>query len=541
MSTGRHNPLHTNWGLQISESDDPLFRPPRETENVHQMYGEHFRLECRERNKHVYISGASRFGKSTLMERIASGDISTFAGVTILDPKPQGPLAESMVRRIPAERENDVEYLNIANPRPIDLMSWDTEHERDKLQGELFSIFTSFSETSDDDQWPNMLRAAINSLLHVKAKSLLDLAKVFANEDYLADMIRQLKNLPQDYQTQMLIDYWEEQFPNRRKGSEQAILSRLNKMIFSPLANLLAYSPDAIKIRDIHRQSKIFIVNLGTLSRDASNLIGRLIVSQLANAAFSQNPNNLIPHFLHADEFQNFQTSDFDTILSEAGGFHLCLCLANQGLYQLKDHIREAIFTNANCARIAFHLNHKDVSAWEHLLPEPVSLRLERGHLPPEYQELHEKLLPQGLSQEFWDEYAPQEYYEYKITPRDLSHLLPYQAFFNVGHFPGAVKSTLPPLAIPAGEWVARGERIKAKYSHKRTTRPVNNTTFTSTQKPDRLKERLSGKRSSFWDKRHDVKPRHESPAPPQKPPTDEPQPEGQTRPPHYGDKKKGT
>jgi hypothetical protein len=49
---------------------------------------------------------------------------------------------------------------------------------------------------------------------------------------------------------------------------------------------------------------------------------------------------------LYVDEFQNFATDSFQTILSEARKYRLNLVLANQFMTQLTDNIREAILGN---------------------------------------------------------------------------------------------------------------------------------------------------------------------------------------------------
>lgn len=49
---------------------------------------------------------------------------------------------------------------------------------------------------------------------------------------------------------------------------------------------------------------------------------------------------------LYVDEFQNFATDSFATILSEARKYRLNLVLANQFMTQLSDNIREAIIGN---------------------------------------------------------------------------------------------------------------------------------------------------------------------------------------------------
>ena len=50
--------------------------------------------------------------------------------------------------------------------------------------------------------------------------------------------------------------------------------------------------------------------------------------------------------YLYVDEFQNFATTSFIKILSEARKYHLNLILANQYIAQLDEPIQKAIFGN---------------------------------------------------------------------------------------------------------------------------------------------------------------------------------------------------
>lgn len=55
---------------------------------------------------------------------------------------------------------------------------------------------------------------------------------------------------------------------------------------------------------------------------------------------------NFPPFYLYVDEFQNFATPDFATILSEARKYKLSLTVAHQFVAQLDDSIKDAIFGN---------------------------------------------------------------------------------------------------------------------------------------------------------------------------------------------------
>jgi len=50
--------------------------------------------------------------------------------------------------------------------------------------------------------------------------------------------------------------------------------------------------------------------------------------------------------YLYIDEFQNFATDSFESILSEARKYRLSLIVANQYTSQIQENVRNAIFGN---------------------------------------------------------------------------------------------------------------------------------------------------------------------------------------------------
>jgi hypothetical protein len=63
---------------------------------------------------------------------------------------------------------------------------------------------------------------------------------------------------------------------------------------------------------------------------------------------------------LYVDEFQNFSTDSFATIMSEARKYHLNLIVANQFTTQLTEEIRDAVFGNMGTI-ISFRVGQNDV------------------------------------------------------------------------------------------------------------------------------------------------------------------------------------
>src|SRR5208282_2062548 len=69
--------------------------------------------------------------------------------------------------------------------------------------------------------------------------------------------------------------------------------------------------------------------------------------------------------FLYIDEFHNFATDSFATILSEARKYRLNLTLSHQYLDQLQENVRHAVFGNAG-SLISFRVGGKDAHTLEH-------------------------------------------------------------------------------------------------------------------------------------------------------------------------------
>jgi len=101
-----------------------------------------------------------------------------------------------------------------------------------------------------------------------------------------------------------------------------------------------------------------------------------VIVSKLQVAAFGRQDipeDQRKPFYLYVDEFQNFTTDTFATILSEARKYRLSLNITNQYIEQLDEQIRNAVIGNAG-TMIAFRVGAQDA---EYLVKEFEGLTVE--------------------------------------------------------------------------------------------------------------------------------------------------------------------
>ena len=105
----------------------------------------------------------------------------------------------------------------------------------------------------------------------------------------------------------------------------------------------------------------------GRIGEDNSKLLGSLLITKIQLAAMSR---VAIPEedrkdfFLYVDEFQNFATSSFVTILSEARKYRLALILGHQYITQMEETVRDAVFGNVGTL-ISFRVGPADAEFLE--------------------------------------------------------------------------------------------------------------------------------------------------------------------------------
>lgn len=136
-------------------------------------------------------------------------------------------------------------------------------------------------------------------------------------------------------------------------------------------------------------EKKILIVNLskGKIGEDAMALLGSMIVTRVQLAAMSRAdvpPDQRPDCFLYVDEFQNFATDSFATILSEARKYNLGLTMAHQYIAQLSDTVKDAVIGNVG-TMILFRLGTPDAESLQKEFAPTFEvsdmISLEKGHI----------------------------------------------------------------------------------------------------------------------------------------------------------------
>jgi hypothetical protein len=133
--------------------------------------------------------------------------------------------------------------------------------------------------------------------------------------------------------------------------------------------NILGQVKTKVSIPFTMDNGRLFIANLskGRLGHDKANLLGSLLATQfqLAAMARAKRPeSDRLPFYLYIDEFQNFSTDAFASMLAEARKYRLCLTISHQYIDQLTLPVRQAVFGNVGTV-ISFRVGYADAEVLE--------------------------------------------------------------------------------------------------------------------------------------------------------------------------------
>lgn len=312
-------------------------------------------FEREDRRRHSYILGQTGTGKSWFMVRMIIQDIYNGDGVCFIDP--HGEAAEMILERIPPDRAEDVIYFDAGDferPFGINIMEYYNEqHKHQIVNSFLALLIRMFDPNNQGYAGPAFQQAVRNSMLTAMSKpdsTLIEVVRILQDEEWV--MNHWLPLVKDD----LVRRYWTDQVAKTDKKTKSEALtyfiSKFDKFTTNlAIRNIIGQSKSSFDFRDIMDNQKILIVNLskGRMGDENMSFLGLLIVQKLLAAALSREDiaeTERKDFFFYADEFQNFATEEFNSILSEARKYRLNLTLAHQYIGQLPEDIKNAVFGN---------------------------------------------------------------------------------------------------------------------------------------------------------------------------------------------------
>ncbi len=310
-----------------------------------------FGIKLKDRRRHVYVIGKTGAGKSTLIANMAISDMRNRRGFCIVDP--HGDLCETVLNYVPSYRVNDIVYLDPSDQQrafALNPLQVENAMQKELVVSGIVAIFQKLFAFSWGPRLEYILRNSLLSVIDMPNATLLMVPEILTNQKFRQKVISQLKD-------PILVNYWKNEFekmPDRLRNEAMApILNKVGQFIQSTvIRNIINHPKSTVDLASIMNEGKILLLNLsqGRLGEDNAALLGAMIITKIQLAAMSRvdipEPDRR-DFYLYVDEFQNFATSSFIKILSEARKYRLNLLLANQYIAQVPEDVRAAIFGNA--------------------------------------------------------------------------------------------------------------------------------------------------------------------------------------------------
>ena len=313
-----------------------------------------FGMKIPDRRQHTYIMGKTGTGKSALIKNMVIQDINAGRGLCVVDP--HGELVEELLMKVPKERIKDIIYFNPADteyPLGFNVLEAPDKKYKHLIAQGLIGIFTKIWANVWSARMEYILQNCILALIETPGTTLLGIQRILTDKDYRQ---RILANVTDPVVRAFWIneyEVWQDRFRN------EAIVPIQNKVgqfvSTSLIRNIVGQPKSSFDVYDLMNEKKILLVNIskGRIGEENSMLLGAMLITKIQLAAMERvriPEEDRNDFYLYVDEFQNFVTEAFASILSEARKYRLNLVIAHQYIGQLvtgtSTMVRDAVFGN---------------------------------------------------------------------------------------------------------------------------------------------------------------------------------------------------
>lgn len=326
-----------------------------------------------DRQRHMYIIGRTGSGKSQLLLSLMLQDVLAGKGLCFIDP--HGEAAEDLLQLIPPNRAQDVIYFDpgdTSRPFGMNMLEAHTEEQKhfmvSQIIGLMYKLYDPNKTGIIGPRFEHGIRNAMLTVMSKEGSTFIEVVRVMTD----ANFVRELLPIVQD---PVVRRYWTDQIAQTADFHKSEVLdytvSKFGRFVTNKMMrNIIGQSQSSFNLRKVMDEGKILIVNLskGKIGEENSNFLGLILVPKLLAAAMSRVD---IPEerrkdfYLYVDEFQNFATETFASILSEARKYRLNLIVANQFIGQIQEEVKNAIFGNIGTI-IAFRVGVTDANFLQH-------------------------------------------------------------------------------------------------------------------------------------------------------------------------------
>lgn len=300
-----------------------------------------------DRNRHLYLLGATGCGKSTVLLNLIRQDMEAGHGVCVIDP--HGDLFSACLDAVPAHRADQVVMLDVGDydhAVGLNMLESGGRHaalQRSFIANEMIKIFDRLYDMriAGGPIFEQYTRAALGLLMEssIQGLTLCEVPTIFEDSRIRSKLIERCTN-------ESVKRFWLHQAHTARgdgslENMAPYITSKFNQFTHNALIRpIIGQSRSTIEFRQVMDSRGILLVNLskGLLGEMDSALLGMLILGKIFSASLARAElpaSRRMPFALYVDEFQNFATETMGMLLAESRKYGVRLTLANQSLAQI--------------------------------------------------------------------------------------------------------------------------------------------------------------------------------------------------------------
>ena len=329
-------------------------------------------IEKDDRRRHIYIIGKTGVGKSELLKAMILQDIKNGEGVCFIDPHDT---IDKLLPLIPPERAEDVIYFDPSETeRPMGLNMLEAYTEEQKhyvvtsIVGLMYKLYDPYKTGIIGPRFEHSIRNAMLTVMSEPGNTFVEVVRCLTDSSFVQELLPKV-------QDPIVRRYWTDQIAQTADFHKSEVLdyivSKFGRFVTNKLMrNIIGQSKSAFDLRKVMDEGKILLINLakGKIGEENSNFLGLILVPKILIAAMSRTDvaeEKRRDFFLYVDEFQNFATPDFATMLSEARKYRLSITVANQFIGQMEEEVKNAVFGNVGTL-VAFRVGVTDANYLQH-------------------------------------------------------------------------------------------------------------------------------------------------------------------------------
>jgi len=300
-------------------------------------------------------------------------DIENGQGVCAIDP--HGEFVEDILQLVPPARAEDIIYFNpsdLTRPMGLNMMEADSEEQRhfvvSSVIGLMYKLYDPHRTGIIGPRFEHAIRNAMLTIMSREGTTFIELVRALTDQKFVEELLPFVKD-------PVVKRYWTDQMAQTSDFHKSEVLdyivSKFGRFVTNKtMRNIIGQPYSAFNFRKAMDEKKIILCNLskGILGEEDAKFLGLILVPKVLTAAMSRQDipmDQRTDFFLYVDEFQNYATEDFATILSEARKYKLNLIVANQFIGQIDEEVKNAVFGNVGTI-VSFRVGVTDANFLQH-------------------------------------------------------------------------------------------------------------------------------------------------------------------------------